>query len=192
MVLTFNRAKYFHQNLADKHQLRAFALGAELPLVHRLIGNKQEMALSSLNEQRHLEAIAKQCYERFIEKPGLRIVLDGYADTMMRSDSVMFDDVRLHAQYPGLPLAKYYCALTQTDGHLDRSIVWEKQLQWCQALSFALYEHCQDPRSDICYDEKTVIIDKPHDRQCYSYTTITKPVSFQLNQYQLRIRQFLV
>ncbi|MFA0350261.1 hypothetical protein AB4486_25540, partial [Vibrio sp. 10N.222.55.C6] len=57
---------------------------------------------------------------------------------------------------------------------------------WCQTLSFALYEHCQDPRSDICYGEKTVIIDKPHNRQCYSYTTIKKPVSFQLNRYQYR------
>ncbi|WP_241904907.1 hypothetical protein [Vibrio sp. 10N.222.54.B6] len=116
----------------------------------------------------------------------LALVLDKYADSMMTSGMVMFHDVRLHAQSPGLTLAKYYCALKQTEGHLDRSMVWEKHLQWCQALSFALYEHCQDPRSDICYGEKTVIIDKPHNRQCYSYTTIKKPVSFQLNRYQYR------
>lgn len=186
IILTFNRAKYFHQNLTDNDQLCAFALGSELPSVYTLIGNKQEVALSSLNEQRRLESIAKQCYERFIEDPTLQSVLNKYADSMMTSGMVMFHDVRLHAQNPGLPLAKYYCALNQTGGHLDRSMVWEKHLHWCQALSFALYEHCQDPRSDICYGEKTVIIDKPHNRQCYSYTTIKKPVSFMLNRYQYR------
>ena len=186
MILNFNRAEYFHQNLTDRHQLCAFALGAELPSVYTLIGNKREMALSSLSVQNRIAEIAKQCYERFIEDPTLQSALDEYADSMMRTDALMFDDVRLHAQNPGLPLAKYYHALKQAGGHLDRSMVWERHLEWCQALSFALYEYCQDSRGDICYGEKTVIINKPHNRQCYSYTTIKKPVSFQLNRYQYR------
>ncbi|MGO2318402.1 MAG: hypothetical protein ACTH6O_05435 [Vibrio toranzoniae] len=183
MILSFNRAQYFHQNLTDKHQLCAFALGVELPSVYTLIGNKQTMALNSLNEQNRLEAIAKQCYEHFMEEPRLQTVLDEYADSMLNSEMVMLHDVRLHAQYAGLPLAKYYSALKQTDGHWARTTVWEKHLQWCQALSLALYEHYQDPRSDIGYGEKAVIVDKPHNRQCYSYTAIKIPVSFELNQY---------
>ncbi|WP_350939771.1 hypothetical protein MRO13_13005 [Vibrio metschnikovii] len=47
-------------------------------------------------------------------------------------------------QSPGLTLAKYYYALKQTGGHLDRSIVWEKHLQWCQALSFALSDSAEN------------------------------------------------
>ncbi|CDS95222.1 hypothetical protein [Vibrio coralliirubri] len=184
MILSFNRDQYFYQNLTNKHQLCAFALGAELPSVYTLIGNKRAMALSSLNEQNRLEAIAEQCYERFMEEPRLRSVLDGYADSILNSNTVMLHDVRLHAQYAGLPLAKYYSALKQTDGYWDRTTVWEKHLQLCEALSFALYEYYQDPRSDICYGEKTVIIDKPHDRQCYSYTAIKTSVSFQLDRYQ--------
>ncbi|XNS97683.1 hypothetical protein AB6D28_015110 [Vibrio cyclitrophicus] len=183
MILSFNRAQYFHQNLTDKHQLYAFALGIELPSVYTLIGNKQVMALSSLNEQNRLEAIAEQCYKRFMEEPRLHSVLNEYADSILNSEMAVLHDVRLHAQYAGLPLAKYYSALKQTDGHWDRTTIWEKHLQWCQALSLALYEHYQDPRSKISYGEKTVIIDKPHDRQCYSYTTIKTPVSFELNQY---------
>ncbi|MEZ8724040.1 hypothetical protein AB6D66_23480 [Vibrio pomeroyi] len=188
MILSFNRAQYFHQNLTDKHQLCAFALGIELPSVYTLIGNKRVMALSSLNEQNRLEAIAEQCYERFMEEPRLRSVLNAYADSILISEMVMLHDVRLHAQYAGLPLAKYYSALKQTDGHWDRTTIWEKHLQWCQALSLALYEHYQDPRSDICYGEKSIIVDKPHDKQCYSYTAINKPVSFQLDRYQYHQR----
>ncbi|MEZ8452251.1 hypothetical protein AB6C66_15685 [Vibrio splendidus] len=174
-IPTFTRAQYFHQNLTDKHQLYAFALGIELPSVYTLIGNKQVMALSSLNEQNRLEAIAEQCYKRFMEEPRLHSVLNEYADSILNSEMAVLHDVRLHAQYAGLPLAKYYSALKQTDGHWDRTTIWEKHLQWCQALSLALYEHYQDPRSKVSYGEKTVIIDKPHDRQCYSYTTIKTP-----------------
>ncbi|WP_413282507.1 hypothetical protein [Vibrio sp. MA40-2] len=186
MKSTFNRAQYFHQNLTDNHQLRAFALGAELRSVCTLIGDKREMALSSLGEQQRLETIAKHCYERLMEEQKLKSVLNGYARSMMRSDTVMFHDVRLHAECPGLTLAKYYGSLKKTNGHMDRSIVWERHLHWCRALSVALYEHYQDPRSDICYGKKTIIIDKPHERQCYSYTTIKKPVAFKLNRYQYR------
>ncbi len=191
MIVSFNRAQYFHQNLTDKHQLCAFALGVELPSVYTLIGHKRSIALSSLNEQNRLEAIAEQCYERFMEEPKLHSALNNYADNMLTSDAAMLHDVRLHVQYAGLPLAKYYSALKQSGEYRDRSAVWETHLRWCQALSLAMYEHYQDPRSDICYGEKTVIIDKPHERRCDSYTTINKPVSFELNQYQYHQRPWL-
>lgn len=127
MILSFNRAQYFQQNLTDIKQLGAFALGIELPSVHTLIGNKPEMVLASLHEQVLLETIAKQCYDDFMKAPHLQSVLNNYAENLLFSDIASFEDVRLHAKTPGLPLAKYYSAIKHN--YLDRTLIWEKHLQ---------------------------------------------------------------
>ncbi|HCH01828.1 MAG TPA: hypothetical protein DEV85_08060 [Vibrio sp.] len=184
MILSFNRPDYFRKNLTDNHQLCAFALGAELSSVYTLIGNKREIALGSLHEQNRLETIAKQCYEDFMKDPMLHEVLVNYAAGILDSDTTIFNDVHWHAQTPGLPLAKYYSALKHTEGHIDRSVIWEEHLKWCQSLSLALYEYCIDPLCTIDYEQKTVMINKPHTKQCFCYTDIKTPVVFNIDQYQ--------
>ncbi len=190
MILSFNRAQYFHQNLTDTRQLGAFALGSELPSVHTLIGNKPAMALTSLHEQSLLETIAKQCYDDFMKMPPLQAVLNDYAENLLFSDISSFADVRLHAKTPGLPLAKYYSAIKHT--YLDRTLIWEKHLQCCKALSLAMYEHCTDPRSHICYDKDSVMVNKPHAKQCVYYSDVDKASVFSVGEYEYHQRPWPV
>lgn len=187
-IPTFTRAQDFKQSLNNESQLHAFALGAELPSIHAFINHKSKNTLATLHNQYVIEAIAQQCYERLIKMPEIRLALVCYADHIVNRGSTMLEDVRLHTQHPGLPLAKYYAVIKRTNGLLDRCDAWEKHLRLCRSLCFALHEYYQDPDCDICYSEKNIIIDKPHCRQCYSYTTINKPVLFQLNRYQYHQR----
>jgi hypothetical protein len=163
--LRFQRFEYSKESLTDDCQLVAFALGAQHSSLYNILHPDSTVPVS-LEHQERLESAAKYYWEIAQRNSLLKQAASQHAKALLGGRNFTFEDVWLHLAHPELPLVKYYNALIEAKGVMDKDKVWQQHLIYSRTLYLAMYEHSREPAAELCYNANSVMVSIPKSKQC--------------------------
>lgn len=181
-LLNFSQPWHFSESQTDLPSLAGFALGAQHPRIFEILQRDGELP-SSLETQEEMESIAEQYWEAYQQDKSLRRLTCQHAQAIVYSRNRVFEDLGWHISHPELPLVKYYAALLEAEGQMEKEQVWRRHLVYCRTLCLALHEQQRHPIADVCYSINTVMVNIASEKQFLSYCFRAAAQYFQVDQW---------
>ncbi|MDW2318795.1 hypothetical protein R7127_00675 [Vibrio sp. 1159] len=123
-------------------------------------------------------------WEAYQLDKSLRRLTCQHAKAIVYSRNRVFEDLSWHISHPELPLVKYYAALLEAEGQMEKEQVWRRHLIYCRTLCLALLEQQQHPKADVCYFINAVLVNMVEESQCLCYCFRATPQCFHIDQWR--------